>query len=104
MYPTYEFRHLTFQEYLVAKAIVEGHYPDRLQQPDLLMVVEPHLGKDSWKEVISLTAVLAGRQVEPLLKKLIEQSKKYLENTHVHKVFVRNREKTPPTHLLAACS
>lgn len=69
--PTYEFRHLTFQEYLAAVAIVEGHYPHRKDSDTLLSVVSPHLSHSQWREVIPLTAVLAGRRVQPLMKHLI---------------------------------
>ncbi|MBF0274238.1 MAG: NACHT domain-containing protein [Nitrospinae bacterium] len=75
LYSTYEFRHLTFQEYLTAIAIVEGHYPDRQEKDTLLSLLEPYLEDERWKEVIPLAAVLAGRDVQPLLKKLIELAK-----------------------------
>ena len=72
----YEFRHLTFQEYLTARAIVEGHYPDRQDNDSLLSVLEPHLEDEKWKEVVPLAAVLAGRKVQPLVLHLIELCKK----------------------------
>ncbi|MCX5733746.1 MAG: NACHT domain-containing protein [candidate division NC10 bacterium] len=69
----YEFRHLTFQEYLTAKAIVEGWYPDRTDNDTLTSLLEWHLGEEKWREVIPLAAVLAGRKADPLITKLIEQ-------------------------------
>ena len=76
LYPMYEFRHLTFQEYLAAKAVVEGYYPDRKDDDTLLTVLKPHLSDVQWKEVIPITAVLAGRTVQPLIGHLIELCKK----------------------------
>ncbi|NIM16418.1 MAG: NACHT domain-containing protein, partial [Candidatus Aminicenantes bacterium] len=76
LYPMYEFRHLTFQEYLTARAIVEGYYPGRKDNDTLLKVLGPHLENTKWKEVVSLATVLAGRKVQPLVRHLIERCKK----------------------------
>lgn len=76
LYPMYEFRHLTFQEYLAARAIVEGCYPDRGDEDILLTIVKPYLESERWKEVIPLAAVLAGREVQPLFQHLIDLCKK----------------------------
>ncbi len=75
LYPMYEFRHLTFQEYLAAKAVVDGYYPDRKDDDDLLTVLEPHLEDVRWAEVIPIAAVLAGRNVQPLIRRLIDLCK-----------------------------
>lgn len=82
LYPMYEFRHLTFQEYLTARAIVDGYYPGRKDDDTLLSILEPHLPDENWKEVVPLAAVLAGRKVQPLVQHLIEICKK-LEKPHV---------------------
>ncbi|MCP5102469.1 MAG: NACHT domain-containing protein [bacterium] len=71
LYPMYEFRHLTFQEYLTASAILEGYYPDCKNGDTLLSILEPHLLNRSWREVVPLTAVLAGRKVQSLVEHLI---------------------------------
>ncbi len=75
----YEFRHLTFQEYLTARAIVDGYYPDRKDNDTLLGVLKPHVEDEKWKEVVPLAAVLAGRNVQPLVQYLIEKCKKLKE-------------------------
>jgi hypothetical protein len=66
----YEFRHLTFQEYLTAKAIVEGWYQQRLDTDSIVSVLESHLSDPKWREVIPLAAVLAGRKADPLVVRL----------------------------------
>ncbi len=76
LYPMYEFRHLTFQEYLTARAVVEGYYPNRKDGDTLLTVLKPHLADERWKEVIPLAAVLAGRNVQTLIRHLIDLCKK----------------------------
>lgn len=75
IYPMYEFRHLTFQEYLAAKAIVDGHYPNRQDSDTLLTMLELHLDDVRWEEVIPLVAVLSGRKVTPLIQQLINLCK-----------------------------
>jgi len=82
LYPMYEFRHLTFQEYLAAKAVVEGYYPDRKDDDTLLTVLKPHLSDVQWKEVVPIAAVLAGRNVQPLIGHLIELCKKSPSTRH----------------------
>lgn len=96
LYPMYEFRHLTFQEYLTARAIVEGYYPGRKDDDTLLSVLKPHLPDEKWKEVVPLAAVLAGRKVQPLVQHLIELCKK-LEKPH------RDRFPQFPVALLGQC-
>jgi hypothetical protein len=70
--PMYEFRHLTFQEYLTACAIVEGYYPDRKDHDSIVSLLADRLEDERWREVIPLVGVLSGRKAEPLLQRLIE--------------------------------
>jgi len=91
IYPVYEFRHLTFQEYLAARSIVEGYYPNRKESDTLLSVVSPHLSDARWKEAIPLAAILAGRKVQPLVEHLIGATK------------TSDKEQFHPEALLAQC-
>ncbi len=70
--PVYEFRHLTFQEYLAARGFVAEQYPGRAAEQPLVELFAPHFEDDRWKEVIPLAAVLAGRKAEPLIRRLTE--------------------------------
>jgi hypothetical protein len=67
----YEFRHLTFQEYLAARGFVEEQYPGRDSNRALADILESHFGDESWLEVISLAAVLAGRKAEETMRRLV---------------------------------
>ncbi|HPQ42978.1 MAG TPA: NACHT domain-containing protein [Syntrophales bacterium] len=68
--PVYEFRHLTFQEYLAARGLVEEQYPGRNNGQSLVDLLAPHFEEERWREVIPLAAVIAGRKAEPLIKRL----------------------------------
>lgn len=68
----YEFRHLTFQEYLAARGLVEEQYPGRDNGIELAKLVEPYFQDEAWREVIPLAAVLANRKAEPLIRTLTE--------------------------------
>lgn len=68
--PVYEFRHLTFQEYLAARGYVEEQFPGRDSGQELADVLECHFEDERWREVIPLGAVLAGRKAEDLMKRL----------------------------------
>src|ERR1039458_8114161 len=68
--PVYEFRHLTFQEYLAARGYVEEQYPGRDSGQSLAGALESHFEEQPWLEVIPLAAVLAGRKAEELTKRL----------------------------------
>ncbi|MCI9147224.1 MAG: NACHT domain-containing protein [Hungatella sp.] len=76
--PSYEFSHLSFQEYLTAKAVAELWIEDS-EHMDLIKVLEPYINEDHWKEVIPLAAVLAGRMAKPLVEYLIKAAEKYEE-------------------------
>ncbi|KAF0246040.1 MAG: signal transduction [Planctomycetota bacterium] len=66
----FEFRHLTFQEFLTARAMVDGWHPGRQQKDTLVSVLEPHLEEEKWLEVIPLAAVLGGKATEELIQQL----------------------------------
>lgn len=72
----FEFRHLTFQEFLTARAMVEGWHPARKDADTLVTVLEPHLKKERWREVIPLAAVLGGKATEALIQRLTEEMEK----------------------------
>jgi len=80
-FPMYEFRHLTFQEYLTARAITDGYYPDHKDEDKILDIIKPYILDYSWKEIIPLVAVLSGRRVQPIIEYLIELCKNYGEDT-----------------------
>jgi len=69
----YEFRHLTFQEYLTARAVVDGWYPQRIETATVATALAPYLEVEKWREVIPLAAVLAGRKAEPLIAALAQR-------------------------------
>ncbi len=71
----FEFRHLTFQEFLTARAAVEGWHPDRKETDTLASVLEPHFEEAKWSEVIPLAAVLGGKVTETLILRLTEKLK-----------------------------
>ncbi|MCU1300227.1 MAG: hypothetical protein JWQ87_511 [Candidatus Sulfotelmatobacter sp.] len=66
----FEFRHLTFQEFLTARAMVEGWHPGRSDEDTLADVLEPHFDEEKWREVIPLAASLGGKATEALIKEL----------------------------------
>jgi hypothetical protein len=69
--PFYQFRHLTFQEYLAAVAVTEGHYKSFRQDDTILTPLSGYLLAEEWKEVVPMAAVLARKRAEPLLLELI---------------------------------
>jgi len=69
--PFYQFRHLTFQEYLAAVAAVEGHYMEYKKSDTVLTPLASYLTTEEWKEVIPMAAVLARKQAEPLMAALV---------------------------------
>jgi hypothetical protein len=82
--PFYQFRHLTFQEYLAAVAAAEGHYDNYDKDDSVLNPLSTYLTTEGWKEVVPMAAVLARKQAEPLIAALVglgnELKKIRLEN------------------------
>lgn len=69
----FEFRHLTFQEFLAARAMVEGWHPGRQDSDTLVDVLEAHFNDEKWREVIPLAAVLGGKATEALIVRLTSE-------------------------------
>jgi hypothetical protein len=72
--PFYQFRHLTFQEYLAAVAAVEGHYREYDKTHTVLTPLQDHLLAEEWKEVVPMAAVLAKKRAEPLISALVQEA------------------------------
>ena len=73
--PSYEFSHLSFQEYLTAKAISENWLPKEDQQrPEKVYVtiLKKNSRKVQWREGIPLTAVLPKSDAKPAREKPLE--------------------------------
>ena len=73
----FEFRHLTFQEFLTAQAMVEGWQPGRKDEDTLVSVLELPLEDEEWRGVIPLAAVLGGKQTYRLLQRLTERVREF---------------------------
>ncbi|MBB3560147.1 hypothetical protein FHX06_001458 [Rhizobium sp. BK512] len=73
--PFYQFRHLTFQEYLAAEAAVNGNYREYSIGDNLLTPLASCLELEEWKEVIPMATVLARRQAEPVMIELLNKAK-----------------------------
>jgi NACHT domain/Restriction endonuclease len=69
--PNYEFRHLTFQEYLTAVAMVEGYYRGHTEEDRLVERLEPHFSDPAWTEVVALANVRAGRKAREVVDSLV---------------------------------
>jgi hypothetical protein len=63
--PFYQFRHLTFQEYLAAVAAVEGHHRGYAEGETLLAPLGDVVIAEEWKEVIPMAAVLGANRHSP---------------------------------------
>lgn len=76
--PLYEFKHLTFQEYLAALAVAESWHPGRDEEADPSVVLAPYLANQAWLEVIPLATVLSGiKHAKLIVQTLIEEIKQY---------------------------
>lgn len=88
----YEFRHLTFQEYLAARGYVKEQHARRPNEPRLVDILSPNFTNENWAEVIPLAAVLAEHKANSIIQELLatcdawnnldENEKKGLDDPH----------------------
>lgn len=78
--PIYQFRHLTFQEYLAAVAASEGHYLGYEEGLTVLDALKEKMFEKEWREIVPMAAVLARKQAEPLLKEIVIRARRDKEN------------------------
>jgi hypothetical protein len=87
----FEFRHLTFQEFLTARSIVQGWHPGRNEKDTLVSALEPHFEQEQWREVIPLAAVMGGKGTEALIQRLtvfIGNNKSISKDSHTQSLSV----------------
>jgi len=90
--PFYQFRHLTFQEYLAAVAAAEGDYLEYGAGDNVLTPLSSCLTSEEWKEVIPMAAVLARKQAEPLMAELVIEGNKLRRKLETKKNFNGKKE------------
>ncbi|GAA0567255.1 hypothetical protein GCM10010172_59050 [Paractinoplanes ferrugineus] len=79
--PLFEFRHLTFQEYLTAQALVQAHFPGRAAEDLAARIgrLTPRVNTgddaaDSWQEAIRLCVTMChGDDVDRVLEAVLER-------------------------------
>ena len=98
--PVYEFRHLTFQEFLAARGYVEEQYAGRDLNRSLADLLQHRFTDELWREVIPLAVVLAGRKAESLMKCLIESCKRFKP---IDSSEMKGRQRDPLADLLLQC-
>lgn len=90
--PFYQFRHLTFQEYLAAVAAAEGHYLEYTTNDNILTPLSSCLTSEEWKEVVPMAAVLARKQAEPLMAALVKEGKELYNRLKLKENFIGKKE------------
>ncbi|HKP39794.1 NACHT domain-containing protein [Mycobacterium sp.] len=70
---TYEFKHLTFQEYLAALGIANGWIDSESRGLDIVNILEERFGSETWQEVVGLTTVLSGSRAGTVVETLISR-------------------------------
>ncbi|MGW0808341.1 NACHT domain-containing protein [Nonomuraea sp. NPDC002799] len=100
---SYEFRHLTFQEYLAARAIANKWMP-AASEADPVELLKPYFSDPNWSEVIVLCSTLLGRQGAALIKALVSYVTELLdseEQEDEEKEAFHNEQTV--VHILLAC-
>jgi hypothetical protein len=71
--PTYEFKHLTFQEYLAAQAIADRYLDAASRGKSLVEILDERLDREEWQEVVTLTAVLSKLEASQIVGRLLDR-------------------------------
>ncbi|MGY3514802.1 NACHT domain-containing protein [Micromonospora sp. PTRAS2] len=71
--PTYEFKHLTFQEYLAAQAIAYRHLDAASRDKSIVEILDDRLDLEEWQEVVTLTAVSSKMEAAQIVGRLLER-------------------------------
>ena len=99
--PSYEFSHLSFQEYLTAKAVAEEWLPK--ESANVLDIIKGHLSDEHWKEVIPIITVLLGRKAKPIIEFLLEECRSFEDQFNSGLVTKKDFEANMAPFHLANC-
>ncbi|MBQ9783506.1 MAG: TIR domain-containing protein [Clostridia bacterium] len=101
--PSYEFSHLSFQEYLTSKAIAKGWIPDA-DSVTPLEVLQTHLEEEHWKEVVPMVAVLSGRrQAKEIMEYLLQECQHLEQMVEAGQLDKQEIDKNKASFHLANC-
>ncbi len=100
--PSYEFSHLSFQEYLTAKAVAEDWIP-KSDESSSLDIVKKHMSDEHWKEVIPMVAVLLGRKAKTIIEFLLQECRNFEDSLKTGIVTKKDFEKNKAPFHLANC-
>lgn len=95
--PSYEFSHLSFQEYLTAKSIAE-EWVTGSNSSTTLDILKLHINEEHWKEVVPLSAVLMARNAKVVVEFLVDQCNDII-NGNVKGIKMNDVNKLAPFHL-----
>ncbi|MCI5145220.1 MAG: HEAT repeat domain-containing protein, partial [Candidatus Electrothrix sp. AR3] len=97
--PVYEFRHLTFQEYLAGIALLQGHYQGRDKNKSLAEVIAPLAGqmemygedhekkvKENWREALRLCLAACNDDADAALLAILHPLPKEIGTAHARAV------------------
>jgi predicted NACHT family NTPase len=71
--PIYQFQHLTFQEYLTARAIIDENHEDRVTHDSTFNTIKPYILDDNWREIIPLLVSLSGKNSTRIVESILDQ-------------------------------
>jgi hypothetical protein len=78
----YEFKHLSFQEYLAALALAAGYVAEGDDAEILTSTVLSHLPRDDWQETISMAVVLSGMKGERIVEAVLDEVPRFIEEPY----------------------
>lgn len=99
----YEFLHLSFQEYLTAKAIIKKYLPQKEASRSKIDILKQNIKNENWKEIIPLAAVLLERDAKEFIEYLVEETKKIVMEMYEEKENIYNDKKQLPISILGNC-
>jgi hypothetical protein len=99
---SYEFKHLSFQEYLAAVAVTNGWVAAPDGSSDLLSLLGDRLSDPVWQEVISQATVLSGIKAAEVVTELVRRLKEFSPDSLTERLDPEHAASLEPAAVLCA--